>query len=408
MLVGVTGFRESFSYLLTLKLHTILFVTLSLGTLSLSLQLTTNGQPIKRQQNNRSELHGGIEIGSKSIKAIVIQIAESSGRVNIVSTEVINNKLALYKDRNLTDEAITNIAQLIDTLYKRMQQEQQILSEQIHIIICSDLTADNIGELTKTITAKTGKNVTLLDMQSEASLSIAGTIPRRYQDRATWFDNRGMSVLIDVGSGNIKGGYQQIRILPKGKPENVFFTFGIPQGTMRFSDDVEKEAGAGSDIKKFAGHARIMSDKSVREPLQRELERRPGLINRKKVYLNGGIVWAMVTLLYPQDRQPLVPITTRDIDNFYTRTVIDPEGLLRPNLSQIRSKQARMEAENDLAVLKSTFTPEDLVAGAEILRNVAIVFNLGKDREILFARFSNLSLLLSYIRVQADNGRPQP
>jgi hypothetical protein len=408
MLVGVTGFRESFSYLLTLKLHTILFVTLSLGTLSLSLQLTTNGQPIKRQQNSRSELHGGIEIGSKSIKAIVIQIAESSGRVNIVSTEVINNKLALYKDRNLTDEAIINIAQLIDTLYKGMQQEQQILSEQIHIIICSDLTADNIGELTKTITAKTGKNVTLLDMQSEASLSIAGTIPRRYQDRATWFDNRGMSVLIDVGSGNIKGGYQQIRILPKGKPENVFFTFGIPQGTMRFSDDVEKEAGEGSDIKKFAGHARIMSDKSVREPLQRELERRPGLINRKKVYLNGGIVWAMVTLLYPQDRQPLVPITTRDIDNFYTRAVIDPEGLLRPNLSQIRTKQARMEAENDLALLKSTFTPEDLVAGAEILRNVAIVFNLGKDREILFARFSNLSLLLSYIRVQADNGRPQP
>ncbi len=409
MLVGVTGLRERFSYLLTLKLHIIFFVTLSIGTLSLNLLLTTKGHPLNRKQNNRSELHGGIEIGSKSIKSIAIQISESSGRVKIISTEVINNKLAQYKDGNLTDEAIINISQLVDTLYKRMQQEHQILREQIYIIICSDLIADNTGELTKTITNKTGKNVALLDMQSEASLSIAGTIPRRYQDRATWFDNRGMSVLVDVGSGNIKGGYQQIRILPKGKPENVFFTFGIPQGTIGFSDEVEKEAGAGADIKKFASQAQILSGKSVREPLQRELEKRPGLINRKKVYLNGGIVWAMVTLLYPQDRQPLVPITAKDIDDFYTRAVSDPQGLLRPSLSEIRSKAARLEAENDLAAVRSTFTPENLVAGAEILRNVAIVFNLnGKDREILFARFSNLSLLLSYIRVQADNGRPQP
>jgi hypothetical protein len=42
------------------------------------------------------------------------------------------------------------------------------------------------------------------------------------------------------------------------------------------------------------------------------------------------------------------------------------------------------------------------------LRTVARVFALnGKDREIFFPRFSNLSLLVSYLRLQADNG-PQP
>jgi hypothetical protein len=400
------GLRGRLADFLNLKLHIVIFVLLSSGTLILSLQSTTNGQSAKKIY--QSELYGGIEIGSKSIKAIVIQISEPSGRVKIVYTEEINSRLAQYNNGNLTTEAIGNIAQTVETIYRRMQREYQVPQEHIHIIGCSDLRAENIGELTNTVTSRIGRNVTLLDMQSEASLSIVGTIPRRYQDRATWFDNRGMSVLIDIGNGNTKGGYQQIRMLPKGKPDYVFFTFGIPQGTFTFTDEVVQAAGSGADLRKFALQARILSDKSVREPLQQELEKRPGLVNRKKVYLSGGIVWAMVTLLYPQNRQLLVPITAEDINVFYARAINDPQGLLRPSLSKIRGRQTRMETEKELAAVRSTFTPENLVAGAEILRIVARVFALnGKNREILFSRFGNLSLLLSYLRLQADNG-PQP
>jgi hypothetical protein len=406
MLAGVTGLGGRFVDSLNLKLHIIILALLFSGTLILCLPLTTNGQPAKKI--DRSELHGGIEIGYKSIKAIAIQISEPSGRVKIVYTEVINNQLAQYKNGKLTTETIGNITQTVETLYRRMQQEYQVLPGQIHIIVCSDLMAENIGELTVTVTARTSKKVTLLDMQSEASLSIASTIPRRHQDRATWFDNRGMSVLIDIGDGNTKGGYQQIRMLPKGKPDYMFFTFGIPQGTMTFTDEVAQAAGRAADPRKFALQAQMLSDKSIREPLQHELEKRPGLVNRKKVYLSGGIVWAMVTLLYPQDRQPLVPITSEDINVFYARAFNDPQSLLHPSLSQIRVKQTRMEAEKELEAVRNAFTPENLVAGAEILRTVERVFALnGKDREILFPRFSNLSLLVSYIRLQADNG-PQP
>jgi hypothetical protein len=217
-----------------------------------------------------------------------------------------------------------------------------------------------------------------------------------------------MSVLIDIGDGNTKGGYQQIRMQPKGKPDYMFFTFGIPQGTITFTDEVAQAAGESADLKKFALQAQMLSDKSIREPLQHELEKRPGLVNRKKVYLCGGIVWAMVTLLYPEDRQPLVPITAEDINVFYAKAVNDPQSLLSPRLSQIRARQKRMEAEKEVEAVRSAFTPENLIAGAEILRTVTRVFALnGKDREILFARFSNLSLLISYLRLQADNG-PQP
>jgi hypothetical protein len=408
MLAGVTGLRGRFATFLNLKLHVIISVLLSSGALILSFELTTNGQPANKKNINRSELHGGIEIGSKSIRAIAIKISEPEGRVQIIYDEVRNNRVDEYINGNLTSEAIGKIALTAETLYSRMIREYQVPQAQISIIVCSDLRAGNIDELTNTITTRTGKNVTSLDMQSEASLSIAGTIPRRYQDKTTSYDNRGMSVLIDIGDGNTKGGYQQIRMLPKGKPDYVFFTFGIPVGTNTFSDEVVQAAGGAADLRKFALHAQLLSYKSVREPLQQELEKRPGLVNRKKVYLSGNIVWAMATLLYPQERQPLVPITAEDINDFYNRAVNDPQTLLNPTLSQIRVKRTRLEAEKELEAVRSIFTPESLVAGAEILRTVSRVVGLnGKDREILFARFGNLSLLLSYLRLQADTG-PQP
>jgi hypothetical protein len=389
-------------------LRITLFVLLSLGTLILSPQLISNGQSNNKKKFVRNDLYGGIEIGTKSIKAIVIQRSEPDGRIGMLYNEVINRSLAKYMDGKLTPEAVGHISQTVESIYRRMLQQYQVLPEQIYIIGCSDISSSNTGDLTKIITYRTGRTVALLDMQTEASLSIAGTIPRRFQDRTTWFDNRGMSVLIDIGNWDIKGGYQQIRMLPAGKPDYMFYTFGIPQGTVTFTNEIEAKAGKGADFTRFTQQALLLSDKSVLDALKTELGKRPGLVNRKKVYLSGGIIWAMVSLLFPENRQPLVQIKAADINEFYNRAINDPQGLLRPSLAQIRIKRTRIEAEKELEEVRNTFTSENLLAGAEILRTVAKAFNLNaQDREIIYARFSNLSLLLSYLRLQADNG-PQP
>lgn len=384
------------------KTRASLYLLLLLGTLTVIPEFTANGQTTNQDHNN---LYGGIEIGTKGIKAIAIQRFEPDGRIKMVYNEVINRSLAIFKDGRITPESIENISQTVESLYRRMLQQSQIPPEQTYIIGCSDLSAANTSELTKTVSSRTGKNVTLLDMQTEASLSIAGTIPRRYQDKSTWFDNRGMSVLIDVGNWDIKGGYQQLRMLPAGKPDYVFYTFGIPKGTISFTNEIEGKAGKGADLRKFTLQSQLLSNQSVLELLKNETGKRPGLINRKKIYLSGSIVWAMVTLLFPEDRQPLVPIKATDIDDFYNRAINDPLTLTRPNLTQIRIKRTRLEAEKELEDVRNTFTTENLIAGAEILKSVEKAFNLNtREREIVFARFSNLSLLLSYLRLQADNG----
>ncbi|MBO0800045.1 MAG: hypothetical protein J2P31_14585, partial [Blastocatellia bacterium] len=276
----------------------------------------------------------------------------------MVFNEVINKSFAKTIEGKLTPDAIVNISQTVDTYYKRMLQQYRIPEGQIYIIGCSDLKVFDTGDLAKMITYKTGKQIILLDLQTEASLDIAGTIPRRFLDKSTWFDNRGMSVLIDVGNCNTKGGYQQIRMLPTGNPDYIFETFGIPEGTITFTDEVAARAGESADLRKFADHARMLSEKSILEALKIEMGKRPGLVNRKKIYLSGDIVWAMVTLLFPEDSRSTVSLRVEDINEFYNRAVSDPQGLLRPNLPKIRAKRARLEAEKEIEDVRNTFTPE--------------------------------------------------
>ncbi len=150
------------------------------------------------------------------------------------------------------------------------------------------------------------------------------------------------------------------------------YQVGIAVGTTAFADEINRAAGGEADNKKFALSAGMLSERFIKAALKKELERKPGLAHRKKVYLKGAIIWAMAVLLRPEDRQPFIPITVDDINIFHQRAVSNPQGLLNPNLSRIRNDQMRAEAERDLEAVRSAFTPKRLIAGAEILKTIAL------------------------------------
>ena len=65
------------------------------------------------------------------------------------------------------------------------------------------------------------------------------------------------------------------------------------------------------------------------------MENKPTLMHRKRVFLTGTLVWAVATLLYPEDRQPYVSLTFDDIMRFAERIARDPgnwpfEGSIHP------------------------------------------------------------------------------
>lgn len=349
------------------------------------------------------ELHGGIEIGSKGVKAIALRITGEGDdyTLKVLYAEIVNTTPVQTRDGKFTPEAIRDTANAVQRFRQRMLLDYKVPAANIHIVVSSGLIGDNPQDLSAEISRRTSQTPEFLDVDTEVQLTIAGAIPKRYKSGQSWFDNRGISVLIDIGSGNTKGGYQQLRQVAVGNAGYDFVTWGIPKGTVTFTNEVNKAAGKTADYTAFTRRAQALSNDSLRAPLRSEVARKPGLLNRRKVYLSGGIVWAMATLLRPEDRRSFTPVTMADINNFYLRAVANPETLLEPDLSRIANAALRQEAEREVESVRNTFTPKNLVAGAEILRAVATEMNFANKR-LQFVRFGHLAWILSYVRLQAE------
>lgn len=362
--------------------------------------------------NNANDLYGGIEVGSKGIKATAIRAKETDEghSVKLIYAEVINTTLMQLKDNKFAPDAIRDTALAVTKLLAKMRDELKVPDAHIGIVGSSGLKAENPQDLVKAVRDRTGKQMSFLDVESEVQLSVVGTIPQRYRSRdGVWKDNRGISVLMDIGSGNTKGGYQLLRQLPTGTPDYDYVTVGIPKGTVSFTNEINQAVGDTGDQTDFVKKAKELAPASIRASLRKEMERKPGLVNRQRVYLSGGIVWAMATLLHPDDRRALVPITSEDVDLFYRNVTSDPDTLqkfLNPNLTKrISNAQVRAEAEKEIETVRNTFSPRNLIAGAEILKAVSSEFQL-RQKRIRFARYSYLAWILSYTRLQVGSYTP--
>lgn len=359
------------------------------------------GKPAASAKNEK--LHGGIEIGSKGVKATAINFTRKGNGydVKILYSETINTTIMKVKDNRFTPEAIDETVQAVRKMFNRMQQEHQISPDHIYIVGSSGLRSDNKQDLVSEVKKATGKAMSFLTVEMEVQLSIAGTIPQQREDDKQ-VNERHTSMLIDIGSGNTKGGYQRAISAPvTGVPVEEFVTMGIPYGTVTFTNEVSRYRKDENDLRGFALDAMTISPKVLNEQLRKEVAKKPGLVLRERLYLTGGIVWAMANLLHPENRRSFVPLTLDDINRFQYLARTDMNSLLNPDLSAINDEARRREAKKEIEAVNATFTPRNIIAGAEILGAVSEEFKL-RNMKIWFARYGNLSWILSYVRGQAE------
>lgn len=360
------------------------------------------GKTIAGGKNEK--LHGGIEIGAKGVKATAINFNRKGNGydLKIIYTETINTTIMKVKDNKFTPEAISETVQAVQKMYTKMSEEHQIAPERIYIIGSSGLRADNKQDLVAEVKKATGKAMSFLTVEMEVQLSIIGTIPQQRDDDNKLVNERHAAMLIDIGSGNTKGGYQQATNAPvTGVPVEEFVTMSIPFGTVTFTNEASRYHKDDADLRAFAVDAVTLSPKLLNEQLNKEVTKKPGLVMRERLYLTGGIVWAMTTLLHPENRRSFVPLTVEDINRFQYQARTDVTSLLNPDLSFINDDARRLEAKKEIDSVKAVFTPKNIIAGAEILSAVSNEFKL-KDMKIWFARYSSLSWILSYVRGQAE------
>jgi exopolyphosphatase/pppGpp-phosphohydrolase len=337
----------------------------------------------------RAELHGGIELGAKGIKATVIDATPGSDglHVKVLYGGTHNSTLVagVAAKGKFEPAAMKDAGEAVARFATEMEKKYGVPPANIYVVGSSGLfspiatdaaaVAANRAELAKAVRAASGRPMDFITDRQEAHLSIVGIVPRQFQDT---------SALIDIGSGNTKGGY---RTGPK-----QYVTFAVPYGSVTFSELARKRFGQDEPVEAGAR----LSREVVRPALKAALKEAPEVRSRKRTYLSGGACWALATFTRPGDRGSYVALTAKDAEAYHRMLAARPGEYPTPDLSAIADPAARKEAEKDLERVKRTFTPAQLLAGAEILRALSAECGWGEGRAAYFSRHGYLGWVLAY------------
>jgi hypothetical protein len=348
------------------------------------------------------DLHAGIELSADGVRVIALQLSPRDEKpgIKLVYSEMVHLPLRRGANGQFTPQASATAAQAILKIMTRLRQQYRVPPERIYLIGSSRLAADPPDDLADAVGKATGLKLTFLDAVTEVQLSIVGVIPRLRKMDATWIDNRNSSLLFDLGSAGTQAGYEFLKYQTSSAPTFDYATMNLPGGMIRCANEASQALKESTDLPAFAEQIRKTGVAAFRQSLRRESEIKPGLLYRKRVFLTGSIVWAMTTLLYPEDRQSFVPISYDAIVQFADKALRNPQALTNPSLSSIRDQTLRQEVKQEVDAIKTAFTPQQLLAGAELLKAAAEELRW-REKTVTFARLGQYGCVLSYVRLQA-------
>lgn len=332
------------------------------------------------------ELYAGVEIGGKGIKLSVIEVKlGKTGENEYVlkaDTSINTDAAALsYQSEKETYDAVSVFYNIIKNRYK-------IPAARTHIVISSGLKqeldkynkVDYFAGIVRPKELDPQIKISYITPVQESELSFRGIVPQK---------NRLTANQLDVGSSNTKGGYFDAM--------NNFVPVTFPLGTKTFQRLVEKKPD--ENIDDFLSAAeKIIADSLGRVMVYEFLDKKD-FKSRDVLYLSGGIVWAIASLMHPQQiNDNFVEITQKDISDFRDEVYNNYYGLIKPDLSKtMKPEDANASIKNIGRVVK-TYDQKALLAGAIWLDELIQQVNtMNPSKKLVFPRYAYVGWISGYI-----------
>jgi len=332
------------------------------------------------------DLYAGIEVGGKGIKLSVIELKLSRTGENeyvLVKDTSINTDAAMlsYQTEKETHDAIK-------IFYDIAKRRYSIPSARTYIVISSGLKQDldkfnkveyfaNVVR-PKELDAKIKINYVTAEQESE--LSFKGIVPQK---------NKLTANQLDVGSGNTKGGYFNA--------QNNFVPVTFPLGTKTFQRLVENHQDIGVDA--FLTAAEKMINDSLGRVMVYEFLNKKDFKQRDLMYLSGGIVWAIASLMHPEQiNDNFVEISQKDVSLFRDKVYNNYYDLIKPDLSRsMNAEDANASIKNIGRVIK-TYDQKALLAGSIWLDELIEQINtMNPSKKFVFPRQAYVGWISGYI-----------
>ena len=338
----------------------------------------------------RAALHGGIEIGAKGVKATVVEVSGDADaydvKVLMAATENTTLTAGLGESERFADAAVKATAAAVAKFADTMRKEHKVPAEHLYVVGSSGLFSPienkpeavkaNKEALAAAVKDASGLKMTFIDVRRKAELSIEGVVPRKYLAEAE---------LIDIGSGNTKGGFRD------GTKDAV--TFGVPFGSVTFSDAARGAAGDGT----YADKAAALRKEVLAPALHKAIEQKPGLTKRGRIYLGGGAVWAMASLVRPGGSEPYLAVTPDDVAAYRKLLAASPGEFPKADLS-VLGEGRRAAAEKEIGRVKKTLRRNSSCRVGNF-GGAADQFDF-KEKKVFFARNAYLAWILAYVTEQ--------
>jgi len=350
---------------------------------------------IKKKYTN-SLLYAGIEVGSKGVKLSVVEIgknAKSQGAFNIVKDTSVNTDFISF-----TPATYFSTLSAFAAFYQLALTEYQIPSKSIYTVVSSGVkmqaekekrtkTVDSLIASFKYRINEPERKVTVVDVAEEARLSHLGIVPD---------EGRYNTFLIDIGSGNTKGGY-----FPSGNTKN-FKLFQLNWGTKSIANATEKRCDE-SD-KTLANYNRqlfrVMAA-AEQSDINYAINTSGAYALSDNIAFSGGISWAVATLIFPEyaDRSVIV-VTFDEVQRFTEKVYKDYASLSEIALT----KDSKLTSAQKATITKSVknvhkvFDQRSLMAGSALLLKLMRQFaSLYETKQFYLVKNGQVGWVSAYV-----------
>ncbi|MBI5858748.1 MAG: hypothetical protein HZB42_14040 [Sphingobacteriales bacterium] len=315
---------------------------------------------------SNSSIYTGIEVGSKGVKLSVIEIgknAQSSGAFRIIKDSSVNTDFISF-----TSSTFSATLNGLCGLYFTALKDYEIPSKRIFTVVSSgvkmqaekDNKMDWVNRLIDSFRIKIyepSRRVEVVDVTQEAWLSHLGIVPEA---------RRFSTFLIDIGSGNTKGGF-----FPYGNMD-YFKLFQLNWGTKSVANATDKRCEGDNSLDNYNRQMYRVLGIAENSEIIYAVNSSGSYPLSDYIAISGGIAWAVANLLHPEMiDNPVITVSYPEVEQFCQKLYSKFETLSPANLAAtIGSAKEKEAIIKETARVQKVFDQKSLMAGAGLLLKI--------------------------------------
>jgi hypothetical protein len=363
-------------------------------------------QPSLKLKYKKSQVYSGIEVGSKGVKMSLVEVNrdQTTSEFNILKDTSSNTDFISF-----TPETFTATVNAFAGLYRTANKVYNIPSARIFTVVSSGVKIqavkfDKNEWITRLIDSfrvainEPARVVDVVNTEEEARLSHIGIIPaaKRYN-----------TFLIDIGSGNTKGGY-----FPNGNLTD-FKLFQLSWGTKSTANAAEKRIEGEKTISAFNKQLYRVLAGSANDEIVYAINLSGAYNMSDNIAFSGGIAWSVATLISPElIENPVIPVTYADVEKFYDRILKNYNSLSETEIVKKLADPAvnRELVQKQVKTVNKVFDQESLLAGTGLLLKVMRQFEgIYEKKQFFLVKNGQVGWVSAYVDqfLSADTTKAQ-